>query len=405
MMRFQYKAASSDGSVVNGFLAGENREHVVRQLRALGQIPIRIDEKSVVATQRGSSLSFSRRKIREQQVADMTRQISTLLRAGMPLDRALGILATLAENGPLGQVLVEIREHVKQGGSLADAVEAHPNVFSRFYVNLLRAGESGGALEIVLERLAEHLDRNIEIKDALKSALVYPAILVIVAVLSIFILLGYVVPQFTEMFANVGEALPLSTRITIGAGEFLQSYGWLMGALLILATLLLRRQLDDPRRAYSWHKRVLRTPLAGNVILKIEVARFARTLATLLQNGIPLLKALAIVKDTMSNRVLATGLEHVVDGLKEGQSLADPLAKSTAFPAFAVHMIKVGEESGNLPDILLQVATTYDRDTQVTLKRSLALLEPILILVLGAVIAAVIISILVAILGINELVI
>ena len=404
-MRFRYKAATPDGSISNGVLVGESREHIVGQLRALNQIPIRIDEAKPEKQARVFSLRSTRRKITEQQVADMTRQLGTLLRAGMPLDRALGILATMAADDPMGKVIGNLRESVKQGRSLADAIEAHPRVFSHFYANLLRAGEAGGALETVLERLADHLDRNIEIKNEIKSALVYPTVLIGVAVISIFILLGYVVPQFTEMFENVGQALPLSTRITIGAGEFLRDWGWLLAVSTILGFILLQRQLKDPKQAYRWHQRMLSTPIAGELILKIEVARFARTLATLLQNGVTLLKALTIVGKTMSNRVLGTGLERVVSGLREGQSLADPLAEATQFPAFAVHMIKVGEESGNLPEILLQVANTYDRDTQVTLKRALALLEPVLILVLGAIIAAVIISILVAILGINELVV
>jgi len=405
MMRFEYKAAAADGSVVGGVLAGESREQVIGQIRAQGQIPIRIDEARPVPVRRRGASLLPRRKISEQQVSDATRELSTLLRAGVPLDRSLGILASLSGSDALGSVLSEIRNNVKRGAAFSDAAAAHDKVFGRFYVNLLRAGESAGALEIVLERLADHLDRSIEIKNALKSAMVYPAILVVVAILSILILLGYVVPQFTEMFDSVGEALPLSTRITIGVGEFLQNQGWLLAAAVLLCGLVLRRQLSDPVRSLAWHRRVLAAPLLGGIVLKIEVARFARTLATLLDNGIPLLKALTIVKDVMPNRALATSLEQVAAGLREGQSLADPLAKSTPFPAFAVHMIKVGEESGNLAEILSQVAATYDRDTTITMKRSLALLEPVLILVLGAVIAAVIISILVAILGINELVI
>ncbi|MCJ7592896.1 MAG: type II secretion system F family protein [Woeseiaceae bacterium] len=405
MMRFRYKAATPDGVVSDGVLIGDSRDHVVRQLRALNQIPIRIDAAKAEKTQRKLGFRKSRRAITEQQVADITRELATLLRAGMPLDRALGILASLSADEPIGEVLADVRESVKHGRSLAESIEAHPRVFNNFYTNLLRAAETGGALETVLERLADHLDKNIEIKNAVKSALVYPIVLVGVAVISIFILLGYVVPQFTEMFENVGQALPLSTRITIGTGEFLRDWGWLLAVMLALAVLLVQRQLRDPHQALAWHRRVLKTPVAGELVLKIEVARFARTLATLLQNGIPLLKALTIVRNTMSNRVLANGLDRVASGLREGQSLADPLAKLTQFPAFAVHMIKVGEESGNLSEILLQVASTYDRDTQVTLKRALALLEPVLILVLGAIIAAVIISILVAILGINELVV
>ena len=225
------------------------------------------------------------------------------------------------------------------------------------------------------------------------------------AVTSVLILLGYVVPQFAEMFASAGETLPLSTRITIAAGELLKSWGWLFALAVAAGALYLRQQLRDPRRKLRLDDWLLRVPIAGEILLKAEVARFARTLSTLLHNGVTLLKALSITRDTMDNQRLAADIEKVGAGLKEGQRLADPLAENTGFPAFAIHMIRVGEETGNLEEILVQVADAYERDTNTTIKRALALLEPALILILGGVIAAVIISILVAILSVNELVI
>ena len=404
MLTFEYKAATADGSIVKGVHVGNSRGDVVRQLHALGHIPIRVDE-TAQPTKSKNKFRIRRQRITQDNITVATRGLGTLLRAGLPLDRALSILITLEDGSPLGEILGNIRTRVKQGSTLADAIEKQGSVFSRFYVNLLRAGESGGALEIVLERLAEYMESNKEVRDALISAMIYPAILVFVALTSIFILLGYVVPQFAEMFEGVDQLLPLSTRITVGIGEALQSYGWLMLALAGAAIWYLRRQLRLPENLFRWHALLLKLPIAGELILKIEVARFARTLSTLLQNGVALLKALSIVKDTMGNRALAESLEHVTAGLREGQSLAEPLAKFTNFPAFAIHMVRVGEESGNLQQILTQVASTYDRDTRTTIKRTLALLEPVLILVLGAIIAAVIISILVAILSINELVI
>ena len=403
MPAFQYKAATIDGEVVNGTLNGTSREQVIERLQSLGQTPIRVDE----SAQPGRSRSPGRRRTRritDQHIANATRELGTLLRAGLPLDRALSILATLSEGERMKQLLEEVREQVKGGATLADAMQAQQGVFSRFYLNLLRAGEAGGALEVVLERLAEHMEQSLELRDTLLSALIYPAILVFVALASIFILLGYVVPQFTELFEGVGQVLPLPTRITIAAGEFLQHYGWVALVLAVGATWLMRYQLAQPRSRYKWHARFLKLPLAGSIITKIEVTRFARTLGTLLHNGVPLLKALSIVKDTVDNQVIADGLERVASSLKEGQSLAAPLAEVARFPSFAVHMIRVGEESGRLEEILQQVAQVYERETRTTIKRALALLEPVLILVLGVIIAAVIISILVAILGINQLV-
>jgi general secretion pathway protein F len=403
---FQYKAASIDGEVFNGTLSGTSREQVVAQLQALGQIPIQVNESTQPGSKKRSRSPIRRgaRRITDQHISNATRELATLLRAGLPLDRALSILASLSEGERMKQLLEEIREQVKSGATLADAMQAQEGVFSRFYLNLLRAGEAGGALEVVLERLAEHMEQSREVQDTLLSALIYPAILIFVAVISIFILLGYVVPQFTELFEGVGQVLPLPTRITIATGEFLQNFGWVLVLLAAAAAWRIRYQLSQPRGRYRWHARFLKFPLAGSIITKIEVTRFARTLGMLLHNGVPLLKALSIVKDTVDNRVIADGLERVASSLKEGQSLAAPLAEIAHFPAFAVHMIRVGEESGRLEDILQQVAQVYERETQTTIKRALALLEPVMILVLGLVIAGVIISILMAILGINELV-
>lgn len=403
MPGFTFKAVAPDGKVVTGTLQGSNRDQVVEQLHASGQIPIRIDAAA-------DSKSTGRRqparrsgRIREEHVTAATRELGTLLRAGIPLDRALGILISLGENEQLASVLGDVHERIKGGASLADAIEQHRGIFSPFYINLLRAGEAGGALDSVLERLADHMEQSRQVRDALLSALIYPAILVFVAVVSIFILLGYVVPQFTELFEGSGQLLPLPTRITIAVGEGLRQYGWLLPALVIAGTVIIRRQLQVPRKRYRWHARLLALPLAGTIAIRVEVARFARTLGTLLHNGVPLLGALGIVKDSVGNQVIADGIEQVAGSLKEGQSLAGPLAEIVHFPPFAVHMIRIGEESGRLEEMLQQVAEIYDRETQTVIKRALTLLEPILILVLGVIIAAVIISILVAILSINEL--
>jgi len=404
MATFQYKAATVDGDIVTGVLSGSSRGQVIEQLQASGHVPIRVDKSAQRAKPR-RQWQLRKPRVTEEQLGVATRELSTLLNAGLPLDRALAIMISLAEGKPLAELLENVRDRVKQGATLADAMEAQENAFSRFYLSLLRAGETGGALEVVLNRLADHMEQSKELRGALTSALIYPAILVVVAIVSILVLLGYVVPQFTQMFEGVDQVLPLSTRITIAAGEAIQRYGWLLLLLCAGVVVFMRNQLTRPASAYKWHGWILKLPIAGDIIVKMEVARFAHTLGTLLQNGVPLLKALIIVKDTMSNRVLAGGLERVAGSLKEGQSLADPLGQTAHFPKFAAHMIRVGEESGELQDILQKVAATYDRDTQVTIKRALTLLEPALILTLGAIIAAVIISILVAILSINELVI
>jgi general secretion pathway protein F len=407
MTRYHYKASTADGVVVNGVLMGQTRHEIVEQLRAQNQIPIRIDEVSgdQPAADRRARQRGRRRGITQQQIADTTRELATLLRAGMPLEKAVGVLAGYSAESDLGTVLSDIRTGLQQGSTFSEAVGQHIDLFGQFYVNLLKAGESGGALEVIMVQLADHIDRSIDLKDAIKTALTYPALLIIVATLSILILLGYVVPQFTQIFEGVNSELPAATQITIAIGEFVKTWGWLMILGGVGFGTIVRRQLASPRHAMRWHARMLRIPLAGPVVLKIEVARFSRILALLLNNGIPLLQALGIVRETMTNRVLAAEVGDVATGLKDGANLAQPLSRSKHFPSFAVHMINVGEESGNLAEILDQVADTYDRDTAKTIKRALSILEPVLILVLGTVIAAVIISILVAIVGINDLVI
>lgn len=402
---YRYKAATADGEVIEGTLEGLSRDQAVEQLHALGQIPIRVDESSGGGGNQPRRVRHLRRgRIKLEQLTGLTRELSTLLRAGLPLDRGLAIISSLTEGERMAEMLEEVRNRIKGGETLADALEAQEGVFGRFYINLVRAGEAGGALEGVLDRLAEHMERSRELRDSLTSALIYPMILVFVALLSIFVLLAYVIPQFSELFEGMGEALPLATRITIAVGENLKNYGWAGLLVIALGWWWMQRQLSSPTGRMRWHRRFLKLPLVGDIIVKVEVSRFSRTLGTLLNNGVPLLKAMSIVKDTIGNQVIAENLERVASSLKEGQRLADPLEEIAGFPPFAVHMIRVGEESGRLDDMLLQVATLFDQQTQTALKRSLALLEPIMILVLGLVIAGVVMSILVAILGINQLV-
>jgi len=331
MPGFQYKAVNADGEVVQGTLVGNDRKQVVEQLHALGQTPIRIDEAAVPVSS-GRKRRGRKRRLSEEHISNATRELSTLLRAGLPLDRALGVLISLSEGEPISELLVNVRKEVNGGATLADAIESQGGAFNRFYINLLRAGEAGGALEVVLERLAEHMQQSKEVHDAMVSAMIYPAILIVVAVSSIFILLGYVVPQFTELFEDVGQVLPLPTRITIAVGEGLQSYGWVALLVVVAGVWIIRRQLEDPRGRRRWHARFLNMPLAGAIITRVEVARFARTLGTLLHNGVPLLKALSIVKDSIGNQVIADGIERVAGSLKEGQSLAAPLAEAALPP-------------------------------------------------------------------------
>ena len=271
-------------------------------------------------------------------------------------------------------------------------------------MNIIRAGEAGGALGTVLSRLADTMERNKELRESVISALIYPTILVSVAVLSLMLILAYVVPQFEQTFAQAGRALPLATQVVIFLGTGVKQWWWAIAALSILAVLWMRRRLRDPVVRGRWDARILRAPLIGDVMIKVETARFARTLATLLANGVTLLSGLAIVRDTLGNSVLANALDGVVSRLREGKGFARPLAETGLYPKLAVQMILVGEESGRLEEMLNRVAEVYDREVAMAIKRFLAVLEPALILSLAVLIGAIVFSILIGVMGMSELV-
>ena len=290
------------------------------------------------------------------------------------------------------------------GESFSTALERQQGVFSQVYINMVRAGEAAGALDHALERLADYLQRIRELKSNIVSALIYPSILVTVAGASVILLLVFVVPQFTQMFQDMGAVLPLPTRIVIASGELLRDYGWLLPLVILLIVAFMRRQLAHPEKRLRWDRRILGMPLFGDLVTKVEVARFSRTLGILLGNGVPLLGALANVREILNNQVLAGAIDRAADSLQAGQGLAEPLAKTEVFPRLAIQMMQVGEESGNLQEMLVRVADVYDQEVKTTVQRLLTLLEPVLIVGLGVVIAGIIMSILVAVLSVNQLV-
>ncbi len=404
MALFHYKFVDPAGDVQEGEMDADSQATVIRRLQEAGHVPIRAEEVSPGGYRRGFRLADLRRsRISRKDIGIFTQELETLLRAGLPLDRALGLLQGLAESKAMGALIQRVQDTVRGGAPLSSALEAQHGAFSRFYVSMLRAGEAGGSLDTVLARLTEYLERSKELRDTVLSALIYPAILLTVALLSVLILLTFVVPQFSQLFHDMGKALPLPTQIVVSAGDLVRGYWW-AGVLLVLGVVLLvRRALADPQQRLRWDGWLLRMRLLGELVLRVEVARFSRTLGTLLGNGVPLLTALSIVKETVGNQVLAGAIGTVAARTKEGEGLAQPLMDTEVFPKLAVHMVRVGEETGRLEEMLLQVADTYDREVRTTVKRVLALLEPLLILGLGVIIAAIIMSILVAILSLNQL--
>jgi general secretion pathway protein F len=334
----------------------------------------------------------------------ITRELATLLRAGLPLDRALETLIGLAPTPPVRALLQGIRDEVRGGKSLSQALDARRDVFSRFYVNIVRAGEAGGALGAVLTRLADTMERNKELKGTIASAMIYPVILICVAVVSVMVLLLFVVPQFKSQFAQAGKSLPLPTTIVIASGEFVHDYWWLIIIAVVVGVWLGRKLFASPGFRRGLDGWVLRRALLGEMVAKIETARFSRTLGTLLGNGVTLLSGLAIVKETLGNRVMAEVLDGVIANLREGKGFGRPLLATGVYPRLATQMILVGEESGRLEEMLNRIADVYDREVQVVIKRFLAVMEPVMILGLAVIVGFIVLSILLGVLGMSELV-
>jgi general secretion pathway protein F len=410
MPRFSYRAVTPAGEVSSGELEAANESEIVDRLRDQGLMPMQIAQALGVATGPRAAKAprrsiFTPRRVTRDQLLGITRELATLLRAGLPLDRALELLITLAPAPAAAVMLQGIRDEVRGGKSLSQALDARREVFSRFYVNIVRAGEAGGALGTVLTRLADSMERAKELRDSVRSALIYPTILIFVAVASIMVLLIYVVPQFQSTFAQAGKALPIPTQIVIVLGTFLRDWWWVLVPALALVVIAFRRRGRAPSVRRARDARLLRMPLVGDLVAKVEVARFARTLATLLANGVTLLAGLAIVKDTMGNVVLANALDAVTAKLREGKGFGRPLAETELFPRLATQMIMVGEESGRLEEMLARVADVYDREVATAIKRFLAVLEPVLILGLAVMVGGIVFSILLGVMGMSELVI
>ena len=403
MPLYFYKAVNNQGLAEEGVRDAADEQALLLELQNQGLIPIRI-EAARDKTFLGFKLKSAGIKLSNKEIGMLTGELATLLESGLPLDRSLTILLQLTEeNLKLNKLVADVLDKVKGGKSLADALESQSGVFSRFYLNMIRAGEMGGNLGGVLLRMADYLERSQELKDTVSTALIYPAILLVMSLASLFVMLTFVVPQFKEMFESAGQALPLPTRIVVGMAEFLQSYWWLLLLLVVGSVQFMKSQLSNPVSKKAWDGRFLRAPLFGDIILTMEVANFSRTFGTLLGNGVSILKSLGIVRETVSNAVLAEIMDDAEQQLKQGRTMSDALSRQNLFPKLAVQMIKMGEETGRLEEMLMRIAVIYDKQLKTTIQRMLALLEPALIISLGLMIAGIIVSILLAILSVNDL--
>lgn len=404
MPLFRYKAVTAAGEVIEGDMEASSQSVVNERLHQLGHVPIRADPVAEPAAESWLSRDlFGARGPSGREIGLITRELSSLIGAGLTLEHSFQILIELAERKSVAQLLARVLEALRGGDSLADGLAAQGAVFPNFYVSMVRAGERGGTLDEVLARLADFLETQQVVRAKIRSALIYPMILLLMAGASIAILMTVVIPEFKPLFEDAGQALPLSTRIVMASAEAFGQTWWML--LIVAAGLVLsiRRGLADPGFRLRWDSMKLGLPLFGDLVRKLEIARFTRTLGTLLKNGVPLLNGLVLVRESIDNAVLGTAIEEVAARLKEGEKLADQLSISGEVPKLATQLVRVGEESGQLDSMLIKTAEIYDREVQEKVERLLALLVPVLTIALGMLIAVIIGSILSAFLSINDL--
>ena len=408
MASFHYRAVSAAGDIVEGDMDAGTPDAVVESLRKQGHFPLSVGTEStaspVPATRSLPALRLPRRRAPSLGgLAATTRDLATLVRAGVPLDRGLRFATEMAGEKPLREALESILARVQSGAALSEAVHGHGEAFPGYYSGMLRAGEAGGNLHQVMEQLAGYLDRLHTLRDSLRSALIYPAILAVMVVLVVIVMFVGVMPQFRPLFDELGDNLPLLTRMFLAMGDFLEVWWWAIVLALLGSILLFRYRLRDPVFRRSWDRAKLRMPAIGGIIIQVEAARFARTLSMLLAGGLPLTEGLRIVRDAMTNVVFRESVEAVGKSVREGGSMANGVARAGVFPNLAVQLIQVGEESGRLDGVLTELANSLERESQRTIQRLLTLLVPVVILFLGAIVALLIISVLGAFLSVNDL--
>jgi len=414
MPDFVWRAADASGKVVEGQLNAGSSALAMKQLRDRGLTPLRLDDAASTAGQAaavnlpGQALKprktrAARGPVTSADVLALTSELAIMLRAGLALDNALRVLIDMSHKPSVSELLQTILKDVKGGTTLSKALTNHHALFGDFYINMIRSGEASGQLSAVLTRLVEHLERLRALRDNVVSATIYPAILLGVAVLSLVAMLGFVVPQFEKLFTDMGDALPMPTRIIMILGHGFKEYGLILGIMAAAGIWWAARWLKTPKGRAWWQARALRLPILGPLMLKYELTLFSRSLGTLLGNGVPMLTALHIATETVGNVLLRQPLTRVAPMVKEGGRMVDAISATQIFEPIAVNLIRVGEETGRIGPMMLELANILNRDVEIGIKRALTLVEPALILVLGVLIAAIIVSILLGILSVNDL--
>ncbi|MCX7015848.1 MAG: type II secretion system F family protein [Candidatus Sumerlaeota bacterium] len=402
MATFNYTAKDTKGKTISGVLEADNPTAVVGRLQSMGFFPIAIEEEAA----RGQGLAklgrvIGRGRIGIGDLSTFDRQMSDLISSGIPLVKALSIIGAQTPNPALKRILETVSNDVSSGDTLAEAMHKHPRVFSPLTVAMVRAGETGGMLENVLQRLADFSEMEEELRGRVKSALAYPAVMLFAGSAAVAVMITVVIPKIVSVFHELNQVLPLPTRILIGTTDFFKSWWWALLGGVVLGVSLLWRFAKTTEGARMIHNALLQLPVLGPVIVKREVARFARTLGELLRNGVPILTAFGIAQKVLTNRIIADEVAKAPDAITQGSGVAPALGASGHFPPMVINMVAIGEETGRLPEALLKVANSYEIQVDRSLKTLTSLLEPLIILVMGLVVGSIVISMLLPIFSLD----
>jgi general secretion pathway protein F len=395
-----FRAVAADGKIRSGSLAGNDERTIARELRKQGLTPVYVGP-----TPKNASIEIKLPSFGGHRRADVlffTQELSTLLNAGVPLDRALTITAELTERPKFRAIVLDVLRVLKGGRTLADSLATHGEYFSELYINMVRAGEASGALAIIFSRLAEFERSRDDLRNFIVSAMIYPALLAAVGAVSVTILLTFVVPRFAVIFQDGHMKMPTPTRIMLEASDLIKTYGWFALAGLVAAIVIWRVYTRTVAGRLWWDGARLKLPLLGIALLKAETARFARAMATLLENSVPLVQSIGIGAATLNNKMIAGALVGVANGVKRGEGIAGPTRKAGVFPPLAAHLLTVGEETGHLDQMFARMADIYDNETRAAIRRFTSVFEPVVILVMGIVVGSLILSMLLAITSIND---
>jgi type IV pilus assembly protein PilC len=398
---FTYRAKDSGGQLITGTLEAESLTQVTGRLQSMGYFPLQVVSEADKRKGAVEAAKTFTHKVRVSDLATFNRQLADLIGSGIPLVKALGVIQNQTSNEALAAIIGQINQDVSGGDSLAQAMAKHPRVFSKLYTAMVRSGEAGGMLDQVLQRLADFAESDAETRSKIKSALAYPVVMILAGIGAVIILMTVVMPKILKIYTDMNQTLPLPTQILISSNEFLRSYWYFIAGGLVALGILLWRALQTREGKRFIDNSMLRLPVLGEMILKKEVANFARTLGSLLHNGVSILPALEIVIEVLGNQVVVDEVAKIPQNVTQGEGVAAPLKKSKVFPPVVVNMMAIGEETGRLDDVLIKIARSYETEVDRAVKTATSLIEPLIILAMGIVVGFIVIAMLLPIFSID----